>query len=280
MRERDRPMRDQESPFTSFMRTHRSRGSSVRIIAGLVLVVLLGVAGWYAFRARATDPVADSDGVPIASGTPDPATGPAGESAIDLPPLDASDELVRQLFSRLSSHPQLAAWLLTEDLIHRFVATVADLAYGLSPAPHLRFMQPVGEFTVRQSDGELRIDPASYRRYDLMTATFVSLDTDGTARLMRQLHPLFVEAHERLGLPDRTFDGDLARAVANLQTAQVPAQPPVVLHGEGGYTFRDESLETGSSAQKHLIRAGPDNARRIQAKLAEIAAALGVPRPD
>jgi len=40
----------------------------------------------------------------------------------------------------------------------------------------------------------------------------------------------------------------------------------------------DEDLENLSDAQKHLLRMGPQNTRKIQNKLWEMAVALGVPK--
>jgi len=43
--------------------------------------------------------------------------------------------------------------------------------------------------------------------------------------------------------------------------------------------FADTELEGMSAAQKHLFRMGPDNIRRVQAKLEKLRATLGLPRP-
>ena len=48
---------------------------------------------------------------------------------------------------------------------------------------------------------------------------------------------------------------------------------------DGGlWAFSDPAVERLSPAQKHLVRMGPDNAALVQAKLRELADALGVPR--
>ena len=45
------------------------------------------------------------------------------------------------------------------------------------------------------------------------------------------------------------------------------------------YTFADRELEGLSLAQKHLLRLGPDNARRVQDKLRALARALELEVP-
>jgi hypothetical protein len=60
--------------------------------------------------------------------------------ALELPTLGASDALVRELVEALSSHPTLASWLVSDDLVRWFV--VVDVARGLSPS----FRVPDGDF--------------------------------------------------------------------------------------------------------------------------------------
>jgi hypothetical protein len=86
------------------------------------------------------------------------------------------------------------------------------------------------------------------------------------------------DAYRELGLRDRTFDETLAVAIGNLLTAAGP-DTTLEVEPEGEvYVFSDPAVEALSPAEKHVLRMGPDNARRFQAKLGEIAAALGVMR--
>jgi hypothetical protein len=258
------------------MRQKRSRRPAAGRIAVLLLLIVGAAAlAWY-FLLRpqsASQPAAASTAAGEAGVSPPSALGAA--APMELPAVDTSDEFVRRLVGRLSAHPQFARWLVTDELVRRFVGTVADLARGASPAPHVGFMRPEDPFRVRESLGDLVIDPTGYRRYDAIATTFESLDTEGTAELIRTLRPLFVEAHRELGLPSgRTFDGDLRRAIANVLAVQVPERPPVVVRSEEGWVYADPALEDGPAAAKHLLRMGAAHAGRIQAKLAALAAAL------
>ncbi|HEY6360522.1 MAG TPA: hypothetical protein VIX63_05430, partial [Vicinamibacterales bacterium] len=76
---------------------------------------------------------------------PAPTNAPA---AIDLPPLDKSDDLVRRLVAALSSHPRIGAWLATDNLIRTFTVAVENIANGATPARHLRVLRPAGPFRV------------------------------------------------------------------------------------------------------------------------------------
>ena len=76
------------------------------------------------------------------------AAPPSGETEalpeaapIVLPPLSTSDDFVRAIVEKLSAHPVLASFVVTEQLVRKAVVVVANVAEGLSPArlfPHLR----------------------------------------------------------------------------------------------------------------------------------------------
>lgn len=259
--------------FPSLRRRRRKAGPPAAVVAGLVLVLLAGGAGWYWLRSRvAPDPQAPG---PAAADAAPPAAE-AVDPPLTLPPLGLSDELVRAMVGALSSHPQLAGWLVTDDLVRRFVAAVVNVAGGSSPAVPLDFLTPAEGPSVRSAGGTLRIDPASYRRYDLLTETFVSVDADGGARLYHQLHPLFVEAYQELDIPEHTFDEMMAMAVGNLLAVEVPGEPLEVTRREAFYEFADPRVEALTPAEKHLLRLGPENAGRVQEKLQELALALEI----
>ena len=131
----------------------------------------------------------------------------------------------------------------------------------------------------RPDPGTRGPDPASYRRWDLATAIFVSLDTRGTARAYRHLHPLFEEAYRDLGFQRGSFDDVLSLAVNRLLAVPVPEGPIALTPADSLYLYRDPALEQLSAAQKQLLRLGPENARRVQAKLRELASALALAAP-
>ena len=56
-----------------------------------------------------------------------------------------------------------------------------------------------------------------------------------------------------------------------------PAGPIEVVDEEGWYVFADPALEDLRATEKHMIRLGPANATRVQAKLRELAQAIGIP---
>jgi len=276
----------------------RRRSKALPAVVAAALLAALGLASFYFFgdffgageeRAGAPPPPepAEIEAVP-----PEPAESqlPEGaevatapeppEETLSLPSLDESDALVRERVGGLSAHPELRAWLTAPDLVRRFVAGVASVAAGESPREQLAFLAPKEGFQVVPRDGGLVADPRTHARYDLAADVFTSLDVPALVRVHRLLAPLFGAAFTDLGLPDGGFEETLRRAIGELLEAP-PIEAPVELRRVGNlYEYADEDLEGSSQAQRHLLRMGPRNALRIQAKLREIQAALGPAKPE
>lgn len=270
----DDPRGGERPLFTS--RRHERDRSRRRLIwvLSLVAIIAAGAAlGVVWRRSRGPNGMGPSTTVAADPATPDSA---AADEPIDLPELDASDEVVRTLVAGLSSRPEWASWLVSDDMVRRFVVAVTAVADGRSPESQLDFLAPEEPFRARRSGVGMTVDPSSYHRYDALAATFASLDTRGVAKLYRQLHPLMDDAFRELGLGDRTFDETLRRAFDRLVTTPVPSSPPEVDLVEGRYVYTAPGIEGLSPAEKHLLRMGPDNARLVQAKLHELQSALGL----
>ena len=271
--------RPAEPLFPSLARRRGSSRPPVGILALLLLLPAGAVVGWLWMRGRpaaepADAPTASTASTPVPASAA-PARGMLAVPPLDLPPLSESDAFVRQLVARLSAHPRFAAWFVTDELVHRFVVAVVRLAGGASPASELpSSMAPEGEFRALQSGGRLFLDPATYRRYDGMVAAFTSVDTEGAVTLYYQLHPLFEEEYRQLGVSNGTFDDMVVRATANLLAVRAPDRPLEVRPNRAVFEFVDPSLEANTEAAKHLIRMGPENARRFQAKLSKLAEGL------
>lgn len=199
--------------------------------------------------------------------------------------LDKSDDLIREQTKELSSHPKLARWLMTKDIIRKFTAAVDNIANGLSPIPQIDFFKPGGEFEVTKRNGDYRIDSKSFRRYDSVADAFLSLSTEGCAKLYRQAKPLIQKAYVELGYPTKDFDETLLKAMVELLKVPIVEGDMVVQKGVVTYVYADSRLEKLSEAQKHLLRMGPENVRIIQEKLRELASEFGfhqdeLPRPE
>lgn len=243
----------------------------------LAAVVIAGAALFFYLRrepAVPSDAVTQTE-VPVAE--PERPLGTDVEP-VDLPPLDQTDALVRDLVRALSSHPRVAAWLTTNGLIRNFTVSVENIANGRSPAVHQRVLRPQAPFAVIDGRGGLTIDTRSYNRYNDLAAAVDSIDAGGAAKLYSTVKPRIEDAYRELGY-DTPFDRALETAIIRLLETPVIEGDLALIPRGALYQFNDPRLERLTAAQKQLARMGPRNARTIQRKLRDIGLALGIP-PD
>jgi hypothetical protein len=261
----------------------------------LLLVAALAALWWLRAQERVLEPAPAPAQEPLAEAPPlgaeeplaeEPQAEPAPEVAPEpapaepLPPLAESDDLARTLASAASEHPLAAAALKEAGVIERFVAAVDQIAEGNAPRRDLEFLRPAGRFLVLGSEPELRIDPASYRRYDALAQAFAALDAKALAAAYRRLAPLCEEAYQALGYPEGGFEQRLRTALALLASTPRTDDTPGLVAEVKRYEFADPNLEGLADAQKQLLRMGPENQQRIVGKLREIDAAIGVPEAE
>ncbi len=245
------------------------------LIAGALLVTLLV---YWRFFHRVTENPVESPELALRPSTPPPpaAVAPPPPEPVELPLLEESDPFIRGAVATLSARPELVRWLATDSLVERFVATVDNVARGESPRKHLGFLAPKGRFEVAEAEGEVRANPATYDRYDLLTQVILSLDTEGVAETYAQILPLLDEGYQRLGYPAGAFENVLAQAFQRLNRVAVAPDAPALEPRLKSYHFADPELEALGEAEKHLLRLGPENGRQVQLKLRQLGRALGL----
>lgn len=267
-----------ETELSAPMRTS-SRPTVVWVIVA-ALVSSAAAAAYIAFvwRPRQTPNQAPSQtSSRTASSREQPLSLGGRADPVTLPPLDASDTLVRTLVQALSESPAIIAWLTTHGHIRNFTVVVANIADGVSPAKHLTVLRPSARFRVIDRAGRSYIDSRGYGRYTAIADAVASVDPSAAARLYATLKPRIEEAHRQLGSADVSFDNTLERAIVVLLKTPV-VEDPILLKQKGiGYAYADERLESLTAAQKQLLRMGPRNVGIIRRGLMRIALALGIP---
>jgi hypothetical protein len=271
----ERELRDEELDSSSW-----EGGSRTWLPWALWALIPIGLGLlWLSLRGGEPDPQATESSAPI-----EPAPAPASSEVnadvgepVKLPPLSESDSFFRDRVRMLSTHAFLALLLDADDLVRKLVVSVANVAEGASPAKQIPHVKPEEPFSALETAERTVIDPASYRRYDAPAELFSSLDASAVAGLYRTLEPLLEEAHSELGLSERRgFRDTLSRAIEVLLAAPALEGPIRLRAVNVNYAFEDPALEKLSPAQKHLIRMGPSNTRRVQRKLTEIKGALAL----
>lgn len=183
-----------------------------------------------------------------------------------------------------------ASVLQLNDLPHRVVATVDNLArdkaswrlWPVSPAP--------GRFTVDESDGRSVISPQNHARYEPMISMLQSIDTVALANVYKRFYPLFQRAYEELGYSTHYFNDRSVRVIDVLLATPEPAGPIAVelpqINGPVQparpwimYRFSDPQLQSLTAGQKILLRMGVDNMRRVKAVLRALKAQIATAGP-
>jgi len=203
-------------------------------------------------------------------------TAEQGE-AIDLPPLDQTDAIVRTLVQRLSSHPVAAAYLTTNGIIRNMTVVVTNIADGDTPAKHLRPLRPSGSFATTSSGGGTFIDPASYHRYDGIATAVDALDARAVARFYATVKPRIDDAYRELIGPDANFDRTLERAIIMLLRTPILDENIRLQTTKVSYAYADPAIEDLPKVQRQFLRMGPRNVRIVKAKLRDVAGFLGLP---
>lgn len=250
----------------------RRRGNGPIFAIAAIGLVLGGLASWWWTRSPGTS-------APQTAAAPEAPATPSGEASRPLPPLHQMDTFLRALLGGLSSSPELARWLATDDLITQMAHAIDRASRGQSPARDLAVLRPSGTFEISRSR-PTAIDPASYARYDGLARVVSSLDARSAAAAYRTILPRLDEAYRNLGRSEGTVDQAVAVVLQLLIDTPVVRDPVYLVPGTGAtYAFADARLESLRPVQKQLLRMGPDNVARVQERLREIKQAIDSTAP-
>jgi Protein of unknown function (DUF3014) len=210
--------------------------------------------------------------VPQAPSTP-------GAEPKALPPLDESDEAVRQSLTGAFGKQSFAGVSLSEELIRHLVATVDGLPRQ-HVATHLFPLRPPPGRLVTSGKAEVVVlSPDNYARYARYVKLAQALDTKQLVAIYVRFYPLFQQAYIELGYPNRYFNDRLVEVIDHLVAAP-EVQGPVELVRFGPlFEFQDPDLEDLSAGRKLLVRMGPANAAAIKAKLRELRREIAAAAP-
>lgn len=195
---------------------------------------------------------------------------------VPLPPLADSDEEMLGVATGLAGEG-LAAWLVTDQLVSRMVATI-DALDSARVAQPMRPLTPVAEqFRVLGAGDEAAISPQNAERYQPYVDLLLGLSTAQVAESYRHYYPLFQQAYQDQGYPDGYFNDRLVAIVDHLLGAPEPTGVLAVRQNEAVYEFVREEYEQLSAGQKMMMRLGPGNEAAVKEWLREFRAVIAAP---
>lgn len=255
------------------------------VIGVILLAVVLAVLLWPEQEAPEPVPVAieqpqSIEPEPAPQPEPEPAPLPEPEPVeLAMPepepepepePLDISDATVKTTLAALTEYEDFSRLLVNDDLLQRFVVVTNSISEGDTAPNHPLLETPQKPFRVYQQAGKEWIDPASYKRYTPYVDVLDSMPAERLITLYQVYKPAISEYYAEIGDPDDDFNLILEDAINHLLDTPEIKVPVEVYTDSVMYKYRDDRLESLSAPQKQLLRTGPDNMRRIKAKLREI----------
>lgn len=255
----------------------------------IVVLVLAALATWY-FNARKPAEGHPSVLESVPSSMVNEAPGPSishpveaidaapeampvaveAEQAQPLPELSESDAAMADVMIGLLGNDAVADWLLTDQVIHRVVATVDSLPSRKVAPLVLPLKPPPGKFQVEGADDVFSLSADNAARYAAYAEMARRVDLSRLAAAYVRFYPLFQQAYEELGYPDGYFNDRLVEVIDHLLETPEPETSPLLVKPEAVYLFADEGLENRSAGQKILLRSGPETRRVLREKLAEL----------
>ena len=290
-----------------------------RIGAVALMLLLVLAAALYLYSERAAPPEPDvPDAVPPSSAPPvaregalEPA-GPGDESGsgssdrapVPRAPVPASDEapeaapateirpaesrpslvesaarLRVQVAERLSAAQR--ELLASGRLLERIVVTVHSLDAEPVPLRYRPLAHVAGLPRLVPEGDRWRLPGRPDPRYAPYRELFERFDVDTLNDLFDEHEPALQRVWERLGEADRvSFRARVVEVLDHLAEFELPARRPLLHRPEVLYEYVDPALEALSWGRKLLIRIGPEHARAVRARAADLAERLGDAPPD
>jgi len=242
----------------------------IAVIAIVLAVSFGGGAWWWLARpapvaTNVTPKAVMSTEAPIEKAAP----------PVDLPPLDRMDGFLRPLLSALSSRPELARWLATDDLVRQLATAIDQASAGGSPARDFKVIAPTTPFAAAGRGARRTIDPASYKRYDGLVQTVTSIEASKVAQIYKTIRPRLNEAYRGMGHPEGNVDAAIKQALDILLDTPAIKDPVAIIVGnDAGWAYANQDLEDLAPTQKQLLRMGPAHADAVKVWLRALQSAL------
>jgi hypothetical protein len=261
----------------------RGAGAGRRVLVAIIMLALAAGAWWLwsgSGPAPAPGPATSPEPLPEvpaaeAAGPTFPIESvPEAETVEPLPALDDSDGALGRAVAELIGATAFRQLVIPDGLARRFVATIDNLPRRQAPRSKWPIREASGAFVVGGTEEAPVLEAANFARYDAYVRVATLLDAGAAVAVYRRFYPLFQQAYEDLGYPDRYFNDRLVQTIDDLLAAPEIEAPIALVRPEVLYEFADPALESRSAGQKVLVRMGPANAQRIKAKLREIRALL------
>ena len=264
------------------------RGAISAAQAGLVLVLVLFIAGGVVLLTGVWPPEEESTAPPVTTALPAPPPVPVitelEEPAVDptppppppapveepLPRLEESDDAVRDAVGDIPLGTAGQQYLVPGNIIERSASLIYLMAQGDVPYKLLPVSRPKAAFPISDDGTQVVTDPAGFERYDALTQWLQSLDLESLLSSLEWFIPLFREAWSYYGEDPAAFDMAVVMTLdLVIATPEVDLSEARLIRKEAVWIFEDPAIEGLAPIQKQVLRMGPENAEIVKAKTTE-----------
>ncbi|MGL4712842.1 MAG: DUF3014 domain-containing protein [Shewanella sp.] len=187
-----------------------------------------------------------------------------------VPALAESDGFAQQKALAIINNNVLGSLLVQQDLIRQFVVFVDNLAQGELTRKVSPLKGPEKQFSVSEITNKVYLNPEGFHRYDAYVDSISKMDERSLITTYKQLTPMLEEAFAELGYSNAKFNDRMLQAINVLLAAPIIEAPIELSSISVNYQFVDPDLEVLPSAQKLLVRMGPENTRKLKVALRKI----------
>ena len=264
------------------------RGAISAAQAGLVLGLVLFIAGGVVLLTGVWPPEEESTAPPVTTALPAPPPVPVitelEEPAVDptppppppapveepLPRLEESDDAVRDAVGDIPLGTAGQQYLVPGNIIERSASLIYLMAQGDVPYRLLPVSRPKAAFPISDDGTQVVTDPAGFERYDALTQWLQSLDLESLLSSLEWFIPLFREAWSYYGEDPAAFDIAVVMTLDSvIATPEVDLSEARLIRKEAVWIFEDPAVEGLAPIQKQVLRMGPENAEIVKAKATE-----------
>ena len=203
---------------------------------------------------------------------------PAPEVPVEVEPppisLGESDGVLAETMASINAGQLGDQFIIRPNGLERGVAIVDNLRQGAVPYKLLPVGRPSKAFSFTDNGLAVTMDPAGFERYNGLADTVTGIDVPATLALYDLLSVAIEEAWGALGYTDMSFEDAVLSTLGAIMLTPATNVEARLIRDESNWIYEDEALESLSALQKQIMRMGPENADKIQAKARELRGAL------
>ena len=187
-----------------------------------------------------------------------------------LPILEDSDSYMLAAITGLLGNESLMKIFINKNLVQNLVVTIDNLPSMSAPTKVMPIELAGGEFLTAGRDSSLAISVKNAERYDAYMKIVDIVDAKTFVQLYVKSYPLFQQAYEELGYPDKYFNDRLIFVINDLLAAPDVEEPVKLVQPLVVYKYAESPLENSSIGQRIMMRIGSHNADKLKSKLRQI----------